>query len=106
MQHWADGRAAMSVSVPVRRRGDPSRSCVSPVPRSLGPASSLVEGLLVVLAQEVATVIAAVGRADDGVDVLARWHVILQRDAPEVVELDQDDRRVDAVVEDVVLTEA
>jgi hypothetical protein len=54
---------------------------------------------LVVLAQEVGAVVAAVGRAHDRVHVVARGHLVVKGDAPMVVELDEDHRAVDPVVE-------
>ena len=58
--------------------------------------------LLVVLAQQVLAVVVAVGRAHDGVDVVRvpGTRGPAQRDGRLVIELDQDDRAMDAVVED------
>ena len=47
---------------------------------------------LVMLAEQIETVVAAVWRADDGVNVIARWHDIVERDARMVIELDEHDR--------------
>ena len=60
----------------------------------------------VVLAEQVAAVVVAVGRADDRVDVVPRRGVVVEHDPALVVELDEEDRAVQAVVEDVVLAEA
>src|SRR5215208_6078514 len=61
-----------------------------------------VRVLLVVLPQEVLAVVVAVGGAGDCVDVLAGRGAaaVAEGDRLLVVELDQDDRAVDAVVED------
>ncbi len=54
---------------------------------------------LVMLAEQIETVVAAVWRADDAVNVIARWHDIVERDARMVIELDEHDRALDPVVE-------
>ena len=58
---------------------------------------------LVVLSQQVLAVVVAIRRADDGVDVLdvrnARGHQVAKRDRLLMIELDEDDRAVDAVIE-------
>src|SRR5262245_23010577 len=79
--------------------------------RSCCPESVLMRGagvveLGVVLAEQVATVIVAVGGADHGVNVLARGLVAVQRDPPLVVEFDEDDRAVHAVVEHAVVADS
>ena len=53
---------------------------------------------LVVLAQEVPAVVIAVRRADNRVDVVARRLVVVERDPPLMVELDEDDGAVEAIV--------
>ena len=59
--------------------------------------------LQVVLAQQILPVVVAVGRSDDGVDVCAgrqvRIHQVAKTDRPLVIELDQDDGTLNAVVE-------
>ncbi len=59
---------------------------------------------LVMLTQEVRPVIAPVGRAHDGVDVIGRGNGIVERHAGLVVELDEHHRAVDPVVEGPVVT--
>src|SRR5438105_15178109 len=64
-----------------------------------------VRVLLVVQPQEILAVVVAVRRADDGVDVLRVRRVGIRREVLQVrrllmIELDQDHRAVDAVVED------
>src|SRR5215813_3130360 len=66
----------------------------------------LVVVLRVVLSEQILAVVVAVGRADDRVDMIARGLVVVERDAALVIELDQDDRAVDAVVVDAVLRHA
>jgi len=68
------------------------------------PVGRVVLVRLVVLAQQVLPVIVAVRGAHDGVHVLAGRYgaVARQRNGSLVVELDQDDRTVHAVVEDRV----
>ena len=51
------------------------------------------------LAQEIAAVIVAIWRAHDGMDVVARRLVVVVDDARLVVELDEDYRREDPVIE-------
>ena len=59
--------------------------------------------LLVVLPQQILAVVVAVRRPDHRVDVLGvrhvRIHQVAQRHRPLMIELDQHDRTVDAVVE-------
>src|ERR687883_487693 len=55
--------------------------------------------LLVMLAQEILPIIVAVGRAHDGMDVLTGRRVVVQGDPRLVIELDEDHRAVDPVVE-------
>src|SRR2546428_14045204 len=62
--------------------------------------------LLVMLAKEIFAVVVAVRRANDGMNVATGGLVVGERDPGLVVELDQDDRAVDAVVEDAVLLAA
>lgn len=57
---------------------------------------------LVVPAQQVGPVVVAVRGADHGVDVLARGHVVVEHDPGLVLELDEDHRAVEAVVEGAV----
>src|SRR5499425_359894 len=61
------------------------------------PGAGVVE-LLVVLAQEVLAVVVAVRSAHHRVDVVARRVVVVERDPPLVIELDQDHRAVHPVV--------
>ena len=59
--------------------------------------------LLVVLAEEVGAIVVAVRGADHGVDVVAGGSFgAAERDRALVVEFDEDDRAVDAVVKDAV----
>ena len=59
--------------------------------------------LLVVLAEEVGAVVIAVGGADHGVDVVTGGRVgAAEGDRALMVEFDEDDRAVDAVVKDAV----
>ena len=58
---------------------------------------------LVVLAEEVLAVVVAVWRPHERVDVVAQRLVVVERDADLRVELDQQDRAVDAVSEDRLL---
>src|SRR5450755_3421374 len=55
------------------------------------------------LAGWIETVVAAVWRADDGVNVIARWHDIVERDARMGIELDEHDRAMDPVVEGAII---
>ena len=57
-----------------------------------------VSPLLVMLTQEIPSVVVAVRCSDHGVDVVARGGVAVGRDAALVVELDEDHRAVKAVV--------
>ena len=57
----------------------------------------------IVLAQQVLAIVVAVRRAHDGVDVIARGLVVGIDDPRLVVELDEHDRAVDAVVERPVI---
>src|SRR5262245_16991453 len=59
--------------------------------------------LRVVLPEQILAVVVAVGGADDRVDVIARRLVVVERNTALVIELDQDDRAVDAVVEHAVV---
>src|SRR5687768_15325070 len=71
-------------------------------PALSGPAMAvrgIVRVLFVMLTQQILAVIVAVWRADDGMDVDASRHSRpWQRHGRLVIELDQDDRTVDAVV--------
>ena len=58
---------------------------------------------LVMLAEQIQTVVAAVWRADNGVNVIARWHGIVERDAGMVIELDEHDRAMDPVAEGAII---
>jgi len=59
--------------------------------------------LLVVLAEEVGAIVVAVRGADHGVDVVAGGSFgAAQRDRALVVEFDEDDRALDAIIEDAV----
>ena len=60
----------------------------------------------VVLAQEIAAVIVAIGRAHDSMDVVARWLVVVVDDARLVVEFDEDYRREDAVIEGAMVVDS
>src|SRR5947207_6803975 len=71
----------------------------------MGPPGGVID-LLVVLAQQVLAVVVAVRRADHGVDVIARGRVVVERHAALMIELDQDHRTVDAIVEDAILLDA
>ena len=55
--------------------------------------------LFVMLTQQVLAVVVAVWRSHQGMDVVARRLIVVDRDAALVVELDQDHRAVDAVIE-------
>src|SRR5262245_38389719 len=59
----------------------------------------------VVLAQQVAAVVVAVRRAHDGVDVVARRRVVVVGDAGLVVELNEDHRAQDSVIERACVVE-
>src|SRR5438445_7475346 len=71
----------------------------------MGPPGGVID-LLVVLAQQILAVVVAVRRADHRVDVLTRGRIVVERHPALVIELDQDDRAVDAIVEDAVLLDA
>jgi len=60
---------------------------------------------VVVLAKKIAAVIVAIGRAHDSMDVVARRLVVIVDDARLVVELDEDYRREDAVVEGAMVVD-
>jgi len=67
--------------------------------------------LQIMLPQQILAVVVAVGRADDGVDVLAGGLVGVGGGAAQVgralvVELDEQDRAVDAIVKDAVVIRA
>ena len=63
--------------------------------------------LLVMLAQQILAIVVAVGGAYDYVDViLVRLYVLAESNAPLVIELDDDDRALDAVIEDAVVFHA
>ena len=62
--------------------------------------------LLVVLAEEVGAVVAAIRRAHDGVHVMSAGHLVVEHDARMVVELDEDRRAVHPVVERRLVIEA
>ncbi len=53
----------------------------------------------VVAGKKIGAVVAAVGRAQDRVDVVVRGLFVVEHDAGMVIELDQDDGAVDAVIE-------
>ena len=57
----------------------------------------------VVLSQEVDTVVAAIGRPDQGVDVMARWDLVVENDPRMMVELDQNDGAVYPIVERAIV---
>src|ERR1051326_2987154 len=59
----------------------------------------------VVLAQEIAAVVVAIGRAHDGMDVVARRLVVIVDDARLMVELDENHRREDAVIERAIVVD-
>src|SRR5712691_3163196 len=71
----------------------------------MGPPGVVID-LLVVLAQQILAVVVAVRRADHRVDVIARGRIVVERHAALVIELDQDHRTVNAIVEDAVLLDA
>ena len=56
-------------------------------------------GPLVVPSEQVHTVVTAIGRADDRVDVVPAGLVVVEHEATLLVELDKYDRAMDAVVE-------
>ena len=66
---------------------------------------SSVVVLGVVLAQKIAAIIVAIGRAHDSMDVVARRLVVIVDDARLVVELDEDYRREDAVIEGAMVVD-
>jgi hypothetical protein len=70
-------------------------------PGDVGPGA-VVEPL-VMLAEQIVTVVAAVWRVDDAVNVIARWHDIVERDARMVIEHDEHDRALDPVVEGAII---
>lgn len=53
----------------------------------------------VVLSQEVDTVVAAIGRSDQGVDMMGRRNLVVENDPRMMVKLDQNDGAVDPIVE-------
>ena len=55
--------------------------------------------LRIVLAQQVLAIVVAVGRAHHRVDVVAGGSIVVEDDARLVVELDEDHRAEDAIVE-------
>src|SRR5271170_3386490 len=57
------------------------------------------------LAQEIAAVIVAIRRAHDGMNVVARRLVVVVDDARLVVELDEDYRREDPVIEGAMVVD-
>src|ERR1700744_2067887 len=64
------------------------------------PRARMRMGVLdIVLTEQVLAVVVAVRRAHHGVDMVARRRVVVVDDAGLVVELDQDDRAQDAIVE-------
>ena len=62
--------------------------------------------LLVVLAEEVGAVVAAIRGAHHRVHVMAAGHLVVEHDAGMVVELDEDHRAVHPVVERRLVVEA
>jgi hypothetical protein len=58
------------------------------------------------LAQEILAVVVAVGGTHHRVDVVARGPLIAKRDAALVVELDENDRAMDAIIEHTVAINA
>src|SRR5207245_4917921 len=61
---------------------------------------------LVVLAQQILAVVVSVWGPDHGVNVIPRWLVVVEGYAVQMIELDQDDRAVDPVVEGAVILDA
>ncbi len=59
--------------------------------------------LLVMLAQEIFTVIVAIRRRHHRVDVIARRFLVAQRDTALMIELDEDDRAVDSIIKHAML---
>ena len=57
----------------------------------------------VVLSQEVDTVVAAIGRSDQGVNVMRRWDLVVENDPRMMVELDQNDGAVHPIVERTIV---
>src|SRR5262249_35638309 len=66
--------------------------------RDVGPVDVAEPG--VVLAEEVFPVVIAVRGAHNRVDVVPRWRVVVERDPPLVIELDEQDRTLHPIVED------
>ena len=62
--------------------------------------------LFVVLAQEILAIVVAIRCPHDRVDMVARGVLVAERDAALMVELDEDDRTVDAVIEHAVVIDA
>ena len=63
--------------------------------------------LFVMLAQEIPAVIVAVGGAHDYMDVIfVRLFVLAKRDAPLVIEFNDDHRTLDAIIENAVVIHA
>jgi hypothetical protein len=62
--------------------------------------------LLAMLTQQVHAIVIAIWGAHDRMDMLTRWRVILQGDTTLMVELDEDDRAMDTIVEDTMLVNA
>ena len=58
---------------------------------------------LVMLAEEIDTVVTAVWRANKGVDVITRGHDIVEGNARMMIELDQHDGTMDPVVEGTII---
>ena len=58
---------------------------------------------LVMLPEEIDTVVTAVWRADKGVDVITGGHGIVERNARMMIELDQHDGAMDLVVEGTII---
>src|ERR1019366_4737037 len=79
----------------------PQTSCCTSATTDSGLAASLVVEALVVLGQEVGTVVAAVRRANDAVDVVPRGFGIVERHTRKGLELDEHDGAVQPVVEGV-----
>src|SRR5262245_59548134 len=72
---------------------------------AVGVAGPRVVELLVVLAQQVAPVVVAVGGANDRVNVATGGLVVVESDSPLMVELDEDDGAVKPIVEDALLVD-
>lgn len=91
----------------VPRRGDDrlrwvqSASRLSACPGDVGTGAVIKP--LVMLPEEIDTVVTRVWRANKGVDVITRGHDIVERNARMMIELDQHDGAMDPVVEGTII---